>query len=582
MDTRALPIRYLSGEASDQEIAALEQWILQSPANALLFAECATDELNLPEMAKQVYDQAESGSPDATFDEDLFKALLPTEPLKPVDITQSVIEKRRAEQEAAERKKARLEAIRLEAVGDRPPHIIIIPHAAVWLATAAMVGLVAWLGISLFSSSAPSNPQTAATGLKVFATIDSASDAIWSDPSAVANGLESGVEVELLSGVAELRFDQGATVLVEGPAALTATGSNTMRLKRGRLVAEVPPSAVGFEIDTRYGLVRDYGTEFGLSVDEQTGLQTRVFKGEIGVAPRSVNSALGAETKLRDNEAAKISPDSPQVVALEEPEPSQYLRREAYSLLIKPDPSPAERWQAHLLKLERGGNLIAHLGFSEDAMQMKRGPAGANLETQWIDGKIIPVPGNRRGLQAVRLEGSPDQGIDLRMPGHPGYDKLTFIAWARVEPIPGRTNAPLLHHSRVDMPRSTPNWQLRPDLNAIHVNQFAKEGTTQSSRRVAASLDGIVWEQWHCYAVVLDARTGQCDHYLDGRWVGSGELEQKEPLRLDGLRISSTGREVTDHPRTIKGEIGMFTFLNTALDAEMIRQSYDASRPLFH
>jgi hypothetical protein len=161
-------------------------------------------------------------------------------------------------------------------------------------------------------------------------------------------------------------------------------------------------------------------------------------------------------------------------------------------------------------------------------------------------------------------------------------DKLTFIAWARVEPIINRTNAPLLHHSRIDMPKSTPNWQLRPDLDEIHVNQFSEQGKTTTRRRASASLEGIVWEQWHCYAVVIDARTGMCEHYLDGRWVGSAALGQKVPLKLDGLRIASTGREVTAHPRTIKGEVGLFTFLNTTLDDEGIRRMYEESRELFN
>ncbi|MEO0477399.1 MAG: hypothetical protein AAF085_15750, partial [Planctomycetota bacterium] len=229
----------------------------------------------------------------------------------------------------------------------------------------------------------------------------------------------------------------------------------------------------------------------------------------------------------------------------------------------------------------RQSDLIAHIGFSSDGMQLRRGPAGKAFKTDWVGGEITPLPGSAVGTQVMRLQGRPEQGIDLAMPGHPGFEKLTFVAWARVEPIPGRTNAPLLHHSRKDMAKSIPNWQLRPDLNAIHINQFAVDGSPVSSRRIAASLDGIVWEQWHCFAVVIDARSGQCDHYFNGRWVGSGELDQTQPLKLGGLRISSTGRAVTDHPRTIKGEIGMFTFLNATLEADEMHQIYEASRPLF-
>lgn len=583
MNARALTIRYLNGEANDDEVAALEAWLLESPANATLLAECAMDEMNLPGVAKEVLDEVESRENDNAITPDLLAALLPKEPLEPVDITQQVLAKKSERLLAIEREQIRQQAMKQAAAGHKP-HVLVIPRAAIWLATAAMIGLVVWLGMTLESGNSTVPTQIAevepVAPPQIVATIDASSDAVWAEPAVASVGLQLGVTAELLSGVAEIKFDKGAVVLVQGPATITPTSDNALQLGTGQLVAEVPPSAVGFEVDTRFGLVRDFGTEFGVSVDPAAGMKTQVYQGEIGVMARDGRNELGEMTRLLKNEAAAIHAGKAQVV-IDEPVASRYLRRDEFTLITKANPSPAERWQAHLYKLKRESNLIAHLGFSNGQMQLKQGPAGESFEATWVAGKVIPIPGNHEGFQAMRLEGFPEQGIDLQVADHPGYDKLTLIAWARVEPQVNRTNAPLLHHGRKDMPKSTPNWQLRPDLDAIHVNQFAQAGTTHSAGRVSATLDGIVWEQWHCYAVVLDARTGQCEHYLDGRWVGSGELVQKVPLKLDGLRIASTGRAVTDHPRTIKGEIGLFTFLNTTLDAEGIRQLYDASRPLF-
>lgn len=585
MGARTLPIRYLSGDASEQEIEALEAWLLESPVNALLLAECAVDEQNLSAAVQEVLEQIEESEQAAEITPELLAALQPKGELEPVDITESVLAQERARLETIELENARRKALAEEAARSNSHHVIVIPKPVVWLASAAMIGLLVWLGSQLLPSDQSSTQEVASvdpTALpkKVAEVRSTSSDAVWAHPGVTMDGLRIGVQAELLSGVAEIKFDQGATVIVHGHAVFTPTSVNALKLNQGQLVAEVPPSAVGFEVDTRFGMIRDFGTEFGVMVDALLGLRTQVYKGEIGVMARDTNNELGAMTRLFDNEAAKISAGHAQVVQ-DEPAASGFVRREGLELLTKENPSPAERWKAHLYKLELDSYLIAHLGFSQDEMQLTQGPAGQTFEAKWIGGEVISLPGNAQGTQVMRLGGTPEQGFDLHMKGHPGFETLTFIAWARVEPQPNRTNAPLLHHSRIDMAKSTPNWQLRPDLDAVHINQFAEVGTTKTNRRVAAKLEGIAWEQWHCYAVVLHARTGQCEHYLDGRWVGSGELAQKVPLRIDGLRIASTGREVTAHPRTIKGEIGQFTFLNTALDAEGVRQIFDASRELF-
>lgn len=584
MNTRALSIRYLNGEVNEEEVATLNAWLLESPANALLLAECAIDEQNLPSAIHEVLEGVEERERGVEITPDLYNALLPKGELEPVDITELVLARERAQREAIKREEEKLAALKRQAAGLKQPHILVIPRAAVWLATAAMIGIVVWLGSTLSTSERGNAPEITATPPAVMtqrvATVQSTSNAVWADPSLAADGLRIGVEVELLSGIAEVIFDQGAVVLVHGPAVITPTSANALKLNSGQLLAEVPPSAVGFEVDTRFGLIRDYGTEFGVAVDAAMGLQTQVFTGEVGVMPREANSTLGPETKLLANEAAEVLPGEADV-RREEPLAARYVRREEYKLLTADDLTAAERMRAHLYELDRSANMIAHLSFANGQMNVQRGPAGQAFKTEWVGGEVVPIQGNAHGTEVMRLDGAPEQGINLILPGEQGYDKLTFIAWARVEPLPNRANIPLLHHSRTDMPKSTPNWQLRPDRDSIHVNQFAEAGTTRTHRDASASLEGIVWEQWHCYAVVIDARTGKCDHYLDGRWVGSAELGQKVPLKLDGLRIASSGRAVTDHPRAIQGELGQFTFLNTTLDDEGIRQMYEASRELF-
>ena len=84
------------------------------------------------------------------------------------------------------------------------------------------------------------------------------------------------------TGLLELTFDLGTTLVVEGPADIEITGPNSCRLSQGRLVANVPVPARGFTVDYLEGQLVDHGTEFALDVDETgSAKEVAVFRGEV-------------------------------------------------------------------------------------------------------------------------------------------------------------------------------------------------------------------------------------------------------------------------------------------------------------
>lgn len=84
------------------------------------------------------------------------------------------------------------------------------------------------------------------------------------------------------AGLLELTFDQGATLLLQGPVDIEITGPNSCRLSQGRLVANIPVSARGFTVDYLEGQLVDHGTEFALDVDETgSAMEVAVFRGEV-------------------------------------------------------------------------------------------------------------------------------------------------------------------------------------------------------------------------------------------------------------------------------------------------------------
>jgi hypothetical protein len=108
-------------------------------------------------------------------------------------------------------------------------------------------------------------------------------DCVWEEPGEappVGASLAAGRRLRLREGFVELRFADGATVLLQGPATFDAVGGGRGFLRAGSLVAMVPEKARGFTVQTPAAAVVDLGTEFGVSVDDAQE-EVHVFRGEV-------------------------------------------------------------------------------------------------------------------------------------------------------------------------------------------------------------------------------------------------------------------------------------------------------------
>lgn len=98
--------------------------------------------------------------------------------------------------------------------------------------------------------------------------------------------------LDLIEGLAVLRFDSGAELVLEAPAAVEVLDAMNCKLRHGTLVAEVPPQAKGFSIDTKDAKVIDWGTKFGLSAGEDGKYMVQVLEGLV-----EVDDKTGAASK---------------------------------------------------------------------------------------------------------------------------------------------------------------------------------------------------------------------------------------------------------------------------------------------
>jgi len=146
------------------------------------------------------------------------------------------------------------------------------------------------------------------------ATLEKSINTKWASstlPTAQGSRIAAG-RLELLEGMAVIKFDSGAEVVLEAPATLNIIDAMNCRLERGTVVADVPPSAIGFTVDTPEAKVVDYGTRFGVSAGDDGKYLVKVLEGLVEVNPkdaaagkaRRLTQGQSMDTGLRRNQLA--------------------------------------------------------------------------------------------------------------------------------------------------------------------------------------------------------------------------------------------------------------------------------------
>lgn len=109
--------------------------------------------------------------------------------------------------------------------------------------------------------------------------------------AAQGSSIQRGESLSLMSGMIEVQLRQGTTVMVQGPADWTIDDDNAATLTKGKLLARVPPQAVGFTVTTPTARYVDLGTEFGVAVGDDASSYMRVFRGKVLGDTRAIAGA---------------------------------------------------------------------------------------------------------------------------------------------------------------------------------------------------------------------------------------------------------------------------------------------------
>ena len=122
-------------------------------------------------------------------------------------------------------------------------------------------------------------------------------------PPAQGGRLPKGRQLSLAGGVVRIRCDDGAEVVVEGPARFAVVSAGRISLQSGRAWVRMAPGTSGFELEVPGGTVTDLGTEFGVRIAADNSADVHVFAGKVRVTPAA---ATGGAREVVAGDAAQL------------------------------------------------------------------------------------------------------------------------------------------------------------------------------------------------------------------------------------------------------------------------------------
>ena len=467
-----------------------------------------------------------------------------------------------------------------DALPEEPANVIR-PFPWRWLSPlAAAAGVV--LAFWLFHSHRPETRVAEMRADENVARLTGSRQCQWSDNVTAlkpGDGLRKGQRLELLSGFAELTFDSGAQVVLEGPASLDLNSAWDATLLRGSLKANVPPEAMGFRISNLAVEVVDLGTEFTMIADGSGAADVLVLRGMIEASPRDSNEER--TIVLHENQSRHFAPSGISNVS----NPGQKFAR-----FTQPVPldhfAPATRY--------------IHWSFDEPEGDLLRADSfGAPLDSfsarvdQVSDTVLGTIHTEGRWGRALRFNGH--LYARAAFPGLSGNSPHTALFWVKVPVDVHLPNAYAM------LAWNATNEKL--GVHPVHIgwNRNPTEGTvgvlrTDYAGGFALGATPLRDGRWHHIAVVFvpgaDPETPvEVKQYVDGRFEGEGKpsppgtevstrFSEEDPNTRDalflGCRVGVTG----PRKERFRGEIDEVCLADRALEPRDIVQLMKENQPL--
>ena len=461
-----------------------------------------------------------------------------------------------------------------------------------WEVAASLALAAALLWIFLSPSEKSSDDQFATTqdsSPEQIAVLTGQSGAVWKTVGAATpdegTSFGSGSRLVLEEGLAQIDFFGGASVSLSAPVEIELISRDSAILHRGRIKAEVPPAARGFEIKTADVLLHDLGTSFGLVVGEEGGADLVVFDGEV-----RATGGDGKEVTLLGGDSARFDGDEKSEVSL--------VGQEAFPDISKVFAGAGNRAEAELAKwteasldLRRDPRLVAYYDFENLTLETRRlrnrapGDTPSELDGGIVGAKVTEGRWPGKGALDFRREGD---RVRFQIPGE--FDALTLFAWVRIDALDRNLNSLFLTDY---FDENEIHWQVSREgsLN-FATSPMGVVDITKHNRRFFSD---SFWDprqsgEWFFLATTVDrapaARNGVgVVHYVNGKPLGISKGTQMDKP-LPRMRIGEADLGNWSDPiwpeagiRTLNGRIDEFGIFGEALSAGEIQSLYQTGKP---
>ncbi|MFI4861522.1 MAG: LamG domain-containing protein [Phycisphaerales bacterium JB063] len=607
---------YLDGSLSEEDCSAMDSAMRRDAALRRVFVEiCLQDQIShrllapSPDVVLLAADDAEAEDEvdgSASVMTSLIEEALRARRLQEVE------ERAQRELDASRFKEKQLEQRRALALqAERSSDARRAPAWVVWGSLAAALLLAVWIGTTLDESPTPrplargerpvmpANPLASASTV---AYVSGSVDARWDSTLSSELTFKAGESVFLEAGLAQVKFRDGASVILEGPVKIEPTGPRALRLVSGRLSASSPEGAGGFRVDTPDMVVTNEYADFGVHVSPRAGTRAVALGGDITVDTRELAGAsAGSLTHVRAGSSANALGGGVSVVRADM---GEFVRSEEFGIReAAVDGDAYSRWLAYSYELRRDPGVLAYYTFEPRDDSSRRLPnravrtAGdfdgtlgqdndAMTVPRWVEGRFPDKRALRFGIvDRMRAKTVLIEGFGGRSLG----DTLTIAMWVKTPPGRSSSGGGTLVSLR-DSPVRHMSFQFSLFLGSDPYPNRMQFGTgnelvvdSANDNFAYSGERSVSGDDWHL-AVVVYEPTGT-SFYMDGAFVSRassmGPLAVTRPttaLRL-GMDPYMPNFEGTSAVEAFMGDIDEFVILDRAMSREEITRMYQVGRP---
>lgn len=361
----------------------------------------------------------------------------------------------------------------------------------------------------------------------------------------------------LAAGLVELTFADGAEVRLEGPARFTAESASRLQLDTGRLLARVPPRAVGFCVQTPILDVVDRGTEFGVEVNDAGATEVHVLRGVVETSQRFAHAVKPLRLYTGETIRFDGSTESPQVVSSNG---AKFV--------------PISRWSGNTdvsknyVETVLADRPLAYWPLNEPLGATEVADVSGHGRTGSVHGDVtfgVNGPLKNPASTAAKFDGTGwiiiADGTALAM-----QNNFTAEAWIEIGDAPVGTGRIV----SIDAGSLHNGWSMGWSMDVPHQEEFLF--TLHSIQDYYFRGHPLTSHRWHHVVLVCDSNN-RAQLYVNGQWTATIDADRSGNVAPSHASIGA----VTNGGQPWQGAIAHLAVYPYSLDEKQIAAHYGAA-----